>query len=275
MTRAASEAEQLLEDLGLTEVPVIPDEVCKAMSTSSYQISLTEEPMVTNNFHGISLGDTNGAQILVNANITNRHRRRFTAAHEIGHVHLHIQTNIQSQFQCTSKDISAGEHSNNIYETEANVFASSLLMPSSAVSSIVNRNDLSWPLVHRIAALCDVSFEAAARRTIALSNDACCLIIHKQNTMWSPIKSRKFSTYVPAQPFPTYLIKQPDIGSAESLTNNIEECDFSDWAFPDGASGKLLYTSIHNEEFNRTMTFLIHEEDIEENDYDEAYEPHF
>ena len=257
MTKAAIEAERLLEDLGLIDVPVIPEEVCQAMSSSSFPITLEEKPMSSENFHGISMGNAHGAAILVNANIPNRHRKRFTAAHEIGHVHLHIQTNIQSQFECTSKDISAGENSNNAYEKEANAFASSLLMPSSVVSPLVLRNDLTWSLIQRISELCDVSLEAAARRAIALSKDSCCLIVHKDGEMWYPIKSRSFSAYLPAQPFPPYLDTHPDGGTVASLPDSIEECNFSDWSFPDRATGKLFYTSIHNAEFNRTTDVAV------------------
>lgn len=274
MIKAASEAEQLLEDLGLTALPVILEEVCEAMSSSSFSVTLNERPMNTGDFHGISMGNANGAEILVNANIPNRHRKRFTVAHEIGHVHLHIQTNIQSQFECTAKDISAGENSNSVFEKEANAFASSLLMPASKVSPFVRRNDLTWPLIQQIASMCDVSLEAAARRTIALSNNICCLIVHKDDQMWYPIKSQAFATYVPTQPFPSHLEMQPDRGHTVSLMDNIDECDFSDWTFPENAIGKLFYSSIHNEEFNRTMTLLVHEEEIDEDD-SEYSDPHY
>lgn len=265
MTKAATEAEQLLDDLGLTEVPVIPAKVCVAMSSSSFRVTYEEKSMTTDNFHGISMGDAQGAAILINADIPNRHRKRFTAAHEIGHVHLHIQTNIQSQFKCTSKDILAGEHSNDVYEKEANTFASSLLMPASAIMSLVHRTDLTWRLVEKIASLCDVSLEAAARRAVTLSKDSCSLIVHDRDTMWNPIKSQKFSTYIPTQPFPSHLETQPYGSTESSLTDDIDDCEFSDWALPDNAAGKLLYSSIHNDDFNRTMTLLVHQEEV----YDE------
>jgi len=274
MTKAASEAEQLLEDLGLTGLPIIPKDVCVAMSSDSYQITLEEQSMNTEGFHGVSMGNAEGAVILVNSNIPNRHRKRFTAAHEIGHVHLHIQTNIQSQFECTSDDISSGENNNKKLEKEANVFASSLLMPASTVSPIVRRNDLTWPLIQKIASKCDVSLEAAARRSIALSDEACCLIVHKNFDMWSPIKSRTFTAYIPKQLFPPRLETQPDLGQSVALVNNSEECDLSDWNFPDSAAGKLLYSSIQNKDYNRTMTLLIHEEEIEDNEV-EFSDAHF
>ena len=275
MLTAATEAEQLLEDLGLTDVPVSPKKVCQAMSSSSYRITLEEQPMSSEGFLGISMGNAHKATILVNSNIPNRHRKRFTVAHEIGHVHLHIQTKKKSQFECSAKDISAGENSNDIFEKEANIFASSLLMPRSAISPQILQNDLTWSLIQRIKTLCDVSLEAAARRTIALSKDACCIVVHKNGEMWYPIKSRSFSTFVPNQPFPSNLDTHPDTGFDEPLPKSVEECDFTDWIFPDRATGKLFYSSIHNAEFNRTMTLLIHDEDYEDEEDEEYPAPHF
>jgi Zn-dependent peptidase ImmA (M78 family) len=273
MSKAEIEASNLLEDLGFHDVPVIPEEICNAMSSSAYKITFEEKAMNSEEFHGMSLGSPRGAVILVNSNIKNRHRKRFTAAHEIGHVHLHVQTNEKSDFQCTAKDISSGTGSNNNFEKEANEFASSLLMPASIISPKIQKSDLSWALIEEIRKLCDVSLEAAARRVVALSKDACCLIIHKNNQMWTPVKSRSFKIFLPNQQYPKYLDTIPD-NSESFLPSEVDECDFSDWNFPDKSSvGKLFYSSIHNDEFNRTMTLLLHDEDIEEEQ--DKYSLHF
>ncbi len=65
------EAEQLLEDLGFDKVPVIPEKVCKAMSSKQYQITIEDKAIDSDKFHGISMGNSNGAMILVNSNILN------------------------------------------------------------------------------------------------------------------------------------------------------------------------------------------------------------
>ena len=273
MPKAKIEASNLLEDLGFHDVPVIPEDICNAMSSNDYKITFEEQAMSSEEFHGMSLGSPSGAAILVNSNIQNRHRKRFTAAHEIGHVHLHVQTNERSEFQCTAKDISSGSGSNNNFEKEANEFASSLLMPTSIISPQIQNSDLSWALIEEIRKLCDVSLEAAARRVMALSKDACCLIIHKDNQMWTPVKSKLFNVFLPSQQYPRYLDTDPD-NSESSLPSEVDECDFSDWNFPDKSSvGQLFYSSIHNDEFNRTMTLLLHDEDAEEES--DEYNPHF
>ena len=165
--------------------------------------------MNTEGFHGISMGSANGVAILINEAITNPHRKRFTAAHEIGHVCLHIQTNKQSQFQCSEKDLSSNSNQNSNFEKEANEFASSLLMPAAMVVPEIHQNDLSWSLIKKIQQRCDVSLEVAARRVIALSKEACCLLIHKNNKMWFPIKSSAFNVFIPTQVFPNNLPTSP------------------------------------------------------------------
>lgn len=275
MTRAMVEAERLLEDLGLKQVPVIPKTICEAMSSPNYQITIDEKPMDSEGFHGISMGNANGAVILINAIISNQHRKRFTAAHEIGHVHLHIQTKKQSQFECTATDISSNSSQNNDFEKEANEFASSLLMPASIISPDIYKNDLSWALIENIQKRCDVSLEAAARRVIALSKEACCLITHKEHEMWTPVKSTSFNAYLSKQPFPNHLHTNVDTDGIDKLPDDMDECDFDDWEFPDNAhTGQLFYSSIHNSAFNRTMTLLLHEEDTI-NDEDHEDEPRF
>ncbi len=273
MPKVATEAESLLEDLGFTDAPINLDDFCKAISSDSCPIYIEEIPMTSEGFHGVSIGDTNGATIIVNSRIPNRHRKRFTVAHELGHVCLHIiKANNKSSFKCMNNDIHSGENSNKTYEKEADEFASALLMPSSVISPLISSNDLSWSLVKEVNSLCDVSLEAAARRTVALSRDSCCLVIHKDGEMWYPLKSNSFSTFIPNQAFPISLDYHSG-EAGESFPNRIEECDLSDWEFSDNVSGKLYYSSIHNAEFNRTMTLLVHDEDAANED--NYPEPHF
>ncbi len=273
---AKIKAERLLEELELEQLPIIPETVCQEMSSKScFCVTIQETPMDSEKFHGISMGNIREAKILINANIPNRHRKRFTAAHEIGHVVLHIQTGEQSKFQCSESDIYSGDSDNSNFEKEANEFASSLLMPESAVYPIIHKDNLSWSQIEEIQRLCDVSLEAAARKVVALSKESCCLIIHRQNEMWSPIKSQSFGAFISKQPFPNSLHTTSDSYRGRSLPNKMEECDFMDWTFPDkNCIGKLWYSSIHNTQSNRTMTLLLHDEDdMADDDYED--EPRF
>lgn len=99
------------------------------------------------------------------------------------------------------------------------------------------------------------------------------MIIHKDNQMWTPVKSKSFNVFLPNQQYPKYLDTDPD-NSESSLPSEVDECDVSDWNFPEKYSrGRLFYSSIHNDEFNRTMTLLLYDDNVEE-ERDE-YNPHF
>ena len=251
LLKAKTEAETLLEELGFTNLPILIEDVCQKIGS----IDIIEKNMSSNEFNGISIGNESNVKILINNNIDNRHRKRFTKAHELGHAILHIFTGKQSKFQCSNNDITYNGNDNSKYEKEANVFASSLLMPSKLIEQKIHSNDLSWKVIQDIQNMCDVSLEAAARRVINVSKESCCLIIHKSKTMWTPIKSNSFDIYINTQPFPSNLDYSDESGN---FPDTLEECDAMDWRID--SEMRLYYSSIHNDEFKRTMTLLFIED---------------
>ena len=272
MTKAESSAEELIFDLGL-DLPITPSKVCEHLSDSSFTVSYQELKMRSEKFCGISIGNANGAEILVNSNITTPGRKNFTGAHEIGHVILHIQTGQQSEFQCTNNDI-YGQGKNVDFEREANQFASSLLMPKSLIHKQIHNNDLSWKLIQELSNKCESSLEATARRVVEISTETCALIIHKNGEMWTPIRSASFTTFVNAIPFPNNLETTPDI-PVEDVPDYLNECDTLDWItnnrhLPD----TIYYSSVRNIEFNRTMTILVAPE-VDGDEDEEWDEPRF
>lgn len=273
MTKAEHEAESLVFDLGLS-LPILPEEVCKQISEPGFHVSYVEEPMQTGDFLGMSKAVDDGALIIVNDAIENRGRKTFTGAHEIGHVVLHIQQNLKTSFSCSREDFSIRTKID--FEKEANEFASALIMPKGLIGDTVRNGELSWSLIDSIRQECGTSLEATARRVIAISNETCALIIHKDGTMWLPIKSKAFKSagyYIPKRPFSKDLETCPD-SPTEDLPNYLQDCDALDW----GMSGKdlpdsIFYSSIRNEEHDKTMSLILVPE-IEEADETE-YEPSF
>jgi hypothetical protein len=274
MTKAESKAEEVVFDFDLT-LPIKPSDVCNELTSDIFPIKYQERHLSSSKFCGISIGNmTSGAEILINDAIENQGRKKFTAAHEIGHVLMHIQTGQQSQFECTQNDIEGRGGNNKKFEKEANEFASSLLMPKSLIGSIISRNDLSWQLVQSIYGDCQTSLEATARRAVRLSNEACALIIHKQGEMWAPVKSTSFPAYINKTLFPKHLKTSPD-GANNNFSDEMSECDASDWLtnskdIPD----TIFYSSIRNEEYDRLMTFIVIPE-VDEDEDDEWEDPKF
>lgn len=268
MTEAENEAEQLVEDLGLT-LPICPEEVCEHISDETLKVKYSDKPFDSPDICGLSIGNGGEIQVVVNSNISYRSRRNFTAAHEVGHVVLHIMKGIESKFSCTNSDLYAKDGTNRRREVEANEFASSLLMPKSIIKSKVFRNDLSWNLIQELADECDTSLEATARRVVSISNERCALIIHRKGEMWTPIRSRSFIGFVDSMPFPRNLESYPDDPLA-GYPDYLNECDTSDWLSDIRNIPQLMqYCSIYNAEYDRRMTLLVvPEEEFAEIDED-------
>lgn len=253
MTNPEKQAEELIQDLGIA-IPISPTSVCKLISVNEFKVQYQEKQFNSSDICGVSAGDMSKAKILVNSNIELDTRKLFTAAHEIGHVVLHIQTG--KNFECHSSDL---YRNSNQFEKEANQFASALLMPSFLIQDDINRNDLSWQLVSDIADTCQTSLEATARRIISLSKEPCVLLIHQDNKPWYPIKSSHWSWYLENPQFPDL-----DYCDYEDLTDNMEECALSDWDISniDDGEYQCKYSSIYfkNDSVNKIMTLLLLEE---------------
>lgn len=262
MTNAEMEAEQLVEDLGL-ELPVIPANVCSLISGEGLKVEYREEAFDDSTICGLSLGHGEKVTVVVNANISNHGRKNFTGAHEIGHVVLHIQKNIQSSFTCSDGDLSTNTNNNSLYEKEANEFASCLLMPKSILERIIKRNDLSWGFIQRLAKDCETSLEATARRVIKLSKDSCALITHKKGETWTPVVSSSFQAYLHKIPFPQHLDDFQDDDHA-IYPDVLEQCDTSDWIRnPKGLPLQISYQSIYNKKHDRRLTLIVVQDEVE------------
>ena len=266
MTRAETEAEQLVSDFGLC-LPIKPEEVCEQISTEEMVVEFSEKQFESVDICGLSIGHGNGISVVVNSGIDNLGRKRFTGAHEIGHVILHVQQGIASEFKCTNSDISGTNNANRLYEKEANEFASSLLMPKSLIGKDIISNDLTWNLINTLASECETSLEATARRVVNISDERCAMVIHKNGEMLIPIRSVSFNAYIDKAPFPRHLESYTD-GINSDYPDFLYECDSMDWfSNTKNIPAMIQYMSIYNAEYDRRMTLIVlPEEDDETND---------
>lgn len=98
--------------------------------------------------------------------MTRERRRRWTVAHEIGHIVMHgeLSWNSTKRFESISKKASA------IFEREANWFADRLLMPNYAITTSVDLDP------RRFSKKCDVNLDPATRRIAAIRSEIVDLI---------------------------------------------------------------------------------------------------
>ena len=118
------------DTLGLNEDEPIRD-ICSLLETRAGIIVYTKE-FFSDSFFGLSLIDNNKKRIIV-VNTWNKisvERRKYTVAHELGHLLLHSKSYTEPQ-----------KEENKAEEKQADVFASNFLMPQSAFLQEWNKYD--------------------------------------------------------------------------------------------------------------------------------------
>lgn len=263
--RGAAEAEQLLEDLGFDSLPIAPSEVAESISCDHFKLILEKVSFKSDRILGKAEGNDRAALIYVNANIPDPRRFNFTAAHEIGHVCMHIMPKIQLAFECGSKEL------NNPFddpiEKEANGFASGLLMPKRLIM-LHSDNDVNWSNISRISEICDASLEAVYRRMSFLNHTPSAMVIHRNGKFKRFVASSNFEFYIERSSLSAYQLELAIDVKEEAYPSAFETVDASDWVNPlsKGMSLESIYASsvLLNEGF--TYTILTYDDDCEVND---------
>lgn len=246
-----SKAREILQEMQFNTLPINPIKVAKQSS-----IAVQAKPDTYSGVSGMLIKKGDNFGIMHATHIKNKGFQNFSIAHELGHYYLdgHIENILTDNIHTSDASLA----STNIYEQEANYFASALLMPSFLIQDDINRNDLSWQLVSNIANQCNTSLEATARWVIALSKEPCALLIHQNDKPWYPIKSPHWLWYLEKVQFPDQL----DYCNNKDLTDNMEECKLLDWDINniDDSEYQCKYSSIHFQNDKKTMTLLLLEE---------------
>jgi len=236
-----AEAEQLLEELDFNTLPIIPMDVIKAIDSGHYRVVLEAVKLKSNYILGKSEGNNYGSLIYVNSSL-DEVRYNFTAAHELGHVVMHIMQNKQESFECSSKDF--GDYYKAPFEQEANGFASGLLMPKKLIDPLTD-GDINWKNISKIKAKCGTSLEASYRRLSALTNEPSALIIHKKDKFHRFVPSASFDFYIEQLPLCEDKKQLCSDGLRDHLSSEFEEVDPSDWVNPErkGLELEKIYVS--------------------------------
>ena len=97
--------------------------------------------------------------IFVSNEISNRHRKRFVIAHEIGHFLMHRE----QMYCCSEISVNQPQRINTpIQEQQANEFASEILLPTNDFISRLPAGHISFALIREMANLYDVSVTMTA-----------------------------------------------------------------------------------------------------------------
>lgn len=119
----------------------------------------------------------NHAVISVSDSAVFEPRRRWTVAHELGHLRLHRNHN---QLQLVT-DVSVEDHYDQGIEREANAFASEFLMPAKLWNKHVDVARPDLDIVRTLANDYKVSLQAAAIRFVRLCPERCAAVFAKDD----------------------------------------------------------------------------------------------
>ncbi|MEM8497834.1 MAG: ImmA/IrrE family metallo-endopeptidase [Pseudomonadota bacterium] len=258
--KGATEAENLLEDLGFDSLPIRPKAIVSAINCDDFSVVMEEQHFDSDKILGKAVGNDKGALIYLNANIPDPGRSKFTAAHEIGHVSMHIIPQLKMKFECGSRELS--NPFNDPIERQANGFASGLLMPRSLLKK-QSDFEINWTNIHSISELCGASLEAVYRRLSFLEKGPSAMVIHHNG---------KFRRFVVSDNFDFFIEKSPLSHDQKSVAVDVNEdafpsdfdtVDASDWVNPcsKGITLESVYscTILLNDGY--TYTLLSYDDD--------------
>lgn len=179
-------AQTLLDDVGITTFPVVPQEICNRL-----KINYFEQPF--DGFEGtILFGTEVGTIIGVNSNIAEQGRKNFTCAHELGHYCMDFGTTQK----CAKADMESYRKSIREIEGRANRFASELIFPRSFVPANLLSADPDWDTIRNLSTLAQASLQASANRFIDLTYQPCALIVTENGRITYARHSRSFAGMV-------------------------------------------------------------------------------
>jgi len=215
-----------------------------------------------------SIGDE--CFISIREDIEEPRRKRFIAAHELGHFLLHQE--ISLSFNCTDGDLNSWSEYQP-FETEANYFASEILMPEKLISPKISGKDVSLKLLNELSEEFDTSMTATAIRFASLRSDYA-LIYSEDSTIKRFHKDDSFPYYLNAIPgsplhrdsYAYSFFKGED--PTDYLFPVPSEAWFDDSRIKPNDTVKELV--IGSRRYNYALSFLYIEEDDE--DYDDSYD---
>lgn len=164
MARADLAARQLLDQLGCVKPPVHPQKIAELLG------ALVVDTEMSPTLSGMLVREP--GRLLVGVNKSHHERRkRFTIAHELGHLRLHKGRALimDSDVRVNLRD-SVSSLATDREEIEANRFAAALLMPEHMVRSEIGCESFSTArqLVERLSGAFEVSATAMNYRLVNL-----------------------------------------------------------------------------------------------------------
>lgn len=239
--REAIRLSSFWQELGPNTYPLDIDELIEgAITRSGFSDKLVVDKNSFESFEG-SLVRTRGMRkwtILLNSNIKNKRRQRFTFAHELGHFMCHRE--IRSSFEDNEETLNNFE--NNI-ELEANIFASLLLMPANLMREEFSTRTWKTETLSEIGSRFESSLQASAIRHVSLNPKPIAFVVSRDGMINWSCKSK-------SAPFMKKYCLGDDLPrDSHALSSHLSQCIDSD-QYQSGNSWSDGYSSIESQYFD-------------------------
>ena len=178
---ARQKAREVLADAGIVDGPI---SVSKVADSVGFPLPIDDVEMPSRAF-GALYKDGNSFRILVSRACFNEGFRRFTICHELGH--LFLDGHLDELFETSNRHNSESGHFRGRekpwYETQADTFASELLVATDFARPLIRSAGHGLAAVHAIERKFETSLSCAAIRYADLAGDSVAVILSHDGTI--------------------------------------------------------------------------------------------
>ncbi|MGO4214373.1 ImmA/IrrE family metallo-endopeptidase, partial [Terriglobus sp. YAF25] len=191
-----------------------------------------------------------GGRILVNRNIRESGRKRFTTAHEIGHYLLHKDSDSMS---CGAKEIANWTNIEVNPEHEADEFASELLLPSTEIQALIGTQWPSLKLVSDLAEEFETTLTATIRKYCDVATQSCAGV-------W--VQDSRIGWFSPSPSFPHWIKVREEVDAGlldcNAPLQEMVEVRASEWipAFSEDKVSTLLQGCVSMPTYRGSLVLL-------------------
>lgn len=247
-------AKETLQRCKIDKFPVEPEDICRKLGI------FFQEDRLNKSKEGCSFKEDGKYGILINNRVKNERRKKFTFAHEIGHIQLNHLKDIK-YIMCLSEDIE-NYKTDKTKEAEANRFASELILPSSEIIKHIKKSDINFDLIEEISMSYGASFTATAVKVVELSDLPCILVMSKDKKIEWFIASQdvKYKYDVPKSDLPEFTMAMELFNNPKTykLEGKIETVEWLDDGDDDVDKLGIIHEhSLYYPNYNRVLTLLV------------------
>jgi len=278
---AAAAAERLLKEHDIDALPVDVMAIAEAVNVTVMRKHDAKEGV-----SGVLVKIGNNFAIAYATHIQSEGFRRFSIAHELGHLHLEGHADALLPIGDTMHQSRAGFQSDDPYEREADHFAANLLMPRSLFRVAMRTAGNGLAAIESLADTCGTSRLATAIRYTQETEEPVAIVVSEGQTLCYAFLSDELKEFREIS-WPRKNSALPDVptaafnqsaGKVKHAERSEHETSLSDW-FGGSRSVPMTEEILGLGQYGRTLTVLTGktyaDDEDEDADLEESWMPRF